>query len=82
MAELLRITRPADLTQIRKKNGGQFPFWRMYRVIDGREEVSGHGARDMPIWGGQFRIMQGGNEDAVRGRIWQLIYYLQSIQKE
>jgi mono/diheme cytochrome c family protein len=82
MAELLRITRPTDLTQIRKKNGGQFPFWRVYRVIDGREEVTGHGPRDMPLWGAQFRLEQGGNEDEVRGRIWQLIYYLQSIQAE
>lgn len=82
MAELLRITRPADLTQIRQRNGGQFPFWRIYRVIDGREEITGHGPRDMPIWGAQYRMIEKDDEDAVQGRIWQLIYYLQSIQEE
>jgi hypothetical protein len=79
MAELLRVSRPADLTQLRKKEAGQFPFWRTYRVIDGREEVTSHGPRDIPLWGAQFKIAQGG---VVRGRIWQLIYYLQSIQEE
>jgi hypothetical protein len=82
MAELLRTTRPTDLTQLRKKEGGQFPFWRVYRVIDGREEIKGHGTRDMPIWGQTFRLMEGGDEDAVRGRIWQLLYYLQTLQEE
>jgi mono/diheme cytochrome c family protein len=82
MAELLRTTRPTDLTQIRKTHAGQFPFWRVYRVIDGREEIKGHGTRDMPIWGQTFRLMEGGDEDAVRGRIWQLLYYLQTLQEE
>ena len=27
---------PADLTKLSKRNGGTFPFWRVYRVIDGR----------------------------------------------
>ena len=53
-----------------------------YRVIDGREEVRGHGTRDMPLWGLTFRIGEGGDEDAVKGRIWQLIYYLQTLQEE
>jgi len=47
---------PADLTQLSKKNNGTFPFWQTYRVIDGREEIKGHGTRDMPIWGREFRM--------------------------
>lgn len=82
MAEQLRITRPTDLTQLKAKNMGQFPFWRTYRIIDGREEMSGHGPRDMPLWGDLFRIAEAGDEDAVRGRIWQLMYYLESLQQE
>ena len=35
----LLTVKPADLTQIAKKNGGAFPFWKVYRIIDGREEV-------------------------------------------
>ena len=75
--------KPADLTQISKNNGGNFPFWRVYGMIDGREEVKGHGSREMPIWGAEFRAEAGTNPTAqslVRGRILELVYYLQSIQ--
>lgn len=82
MAEQLRITRPTDLTQLQANNRGQFPFWRTYRIIDGRQEVRGHGPRDMPLWGDLFRIVEAADEDAVRGRIWQLVYYLESIQED
>ena len=81
---LLKKT-PADLTQINKKNGGKFPFWQTYRMIDGREPIDGHGGRDMPIWGDRFREEAGrqqGAESVVRGRILELIVYLQSIQEE
>ena len=39
----LLTVRPTDLTQLSKKHQGQFPFWQVYRIIDGREEVKGHG---------------------------------------
>jgi mono/diheme cytochrome c family protein len=81
-ASMLTV-KPADLTQISQKNGGTFPFWRVYRVIDGREDVKGHGSREMPIWGEEFRMEAGTNMTAqsqVRGRILELVYYLQSIQ--
>ena len=85
-ANILTV-KPADLTQVSKKNGGEFPFWRVYRIIDGREEaIKGHGSREMPIWGTEFRATAGsgnpGAESAVRGRILELIYYLQSIQEK
>jgi mono/diheme cytochrome c family protein len=75
--------KPTDLTQISKNNGGNFPFWRVYGVIDGREEVKGHGTRDMPIWGDTFRMETPSSSMAqsqARGRILELVYYLQSIQ--
>ena len=77
---------PADLTQLSKKNNGEFPFWHVYRTIDGRERVRGHGTREMPIWGAEFRAETGGGTPAaeayVRGRILELVFYLQSIQGE
>ena len=77
---------PADLTQLAKKNGGDFPFWPTYRMIDGREPIDGHGGRDMPIWGDRFRKEQGagqqGAESIVRGRILEIIVYLQSFQEK
>jgi len=86
LAEYLRIT-PTNLTQISKKNEGTFPFWRMYRIIDGREEIRGHGTRLMPIWGDEIRTDEKDalpkfQEDLVAGRIWQMLSYLQSLQEK
>jgi hypothetical protein len=82
MVELLKKPAP-DLTQLSKKNNGQFPFWRVYRTIDGRDEVMSHGTRTMPVWGAQFLSQEGGappDEDRVLGRILSLVYYLESLQ--
>jgi mono/diheme cytochrome c family protein len=81
------VVKPADLTQLSKRNNGQFPFWRVYRTIDGREEVRGHGSREMPLWGFMFHVEEGVaqapyQEDLVRGRIWQLVYFLESLQEQ
>jgi len=78
---------PADLTQLSKRNGGEFPFWRVYRMIDGREAIAEHGPREMPAWGNWFQIPEDEGHgptdwrDQVRGRLWQLLVYLESIQK-
>lgn len=79
MANQLLI-KPADLTQLAKVNDGKFPFWRTYGVIDGREEVKGHGPRAMPIWGDWFQRAKG-SELLATGRILELVHYLKSIQK-
>ena len=82
-ASNLLTVKPADLTMIRKKNDGTFPFWRVYGTIDGREDIKGHGTREMPIWGAEFRAQAGSSpvaQSQVRGRILELVYYLESIQ--
>lgn len=82
---------PTDLTILSKKNGGVFPFDRIYAVIDGREIVIGHGDRDMPIWGSSYKVEKGeaaeyyfdvpyNMEMYVRARILALIDYLSRIQ--
>lgn len=81
------VIKPADLTQISKRNGGQYPFWRMYRIIDGREAVKGHGGGAMPLWGRVFARQEEATDphlqdQGVRGRILSLVYYLESIQDE
>jgi mono/diheme cytochrome c family protein len=81
----LLTVKPADLTLLSKKNGGTYPFWRVYGTIDGREEVKGHGTSDMPMWGQEFRQEAGGgalSQSATRGRILELVYYLESIQEK
>ena len=42
--------KPADLTQLSAQHDGFFPFWDVYRAIDGRKDIWGHGPSDMPIW--------------------------------
>ena len=59
MAKYLNL-KPTDLTQLSKRYAGKFPFWQIYRTIDGREEVRGHGVREMPVWGPRFRSEAGG----------------------
>ena len=80
----LLTVRPTDLTQLRKTHQGHFPFWQVYRIIDGRQEVKGHGTRDMPIWGEVFRQPEGdkaGEDTRVIGRNLALVYYIESIQE-
>ena len=77
---------PADLTQMSKKHGGTFLFWRTYEKISGRDEdiIRGHGTREMPIWGERFRAEPDADSAynmGVRGRILSLVHYLQSIQE-
>ena len=82
MAKLLKV-KPADLTQLSAKNYGIFQFWDLYRIIDGRKEVGGHGSREMPIWGTVFKHESGTDRGAdltAHARILEIVYYLESIQ--
>lgn len=77
--------KPASLRQLRVTPGGNFPFWEVYRKIDGQFEIPGHGTRDMPIWGDRFRAQAGGDgksaQSQAAGRILSLVFYLQHIQE-
>lgn len=73
--------RPADLTEIAKRNGGAFPPELVFRTIDGKRPVRGHGGPDMPVWGDAFaRSRDGGSEEQVKRMIQSLVDYLESIQ--
>ncbi|MEO0425931.1 MAG: c-type cytochrome [Pseudomonadota bacterium] len=82
----------ADLTAAAAQNDGMFPFGRLYRVIDGRSPVDGHGPSEMPVWGSIFRAevqsegATGGYrgldaELLVAGRITAILKYLEAIQR-
>jgi mono/diheme cytochrome c family protein len=84
--------RPAAITDLTKRNGGVFPFDRVYQVIDGRKAVLAHGPRDMPVWGAVYRADSGKefepyyglvyvDEGMVRARILALIEYLSRLQE-
>jgi mono/diheme cytochrome c family protein len=74
-------TAPADLTRIAARNKGTFPEVRVSRFIEGAEEVSAHGSRDMPIWGTLFRSLSPNNRMAADLRVRNLTDYLKSIQR-
>jgi hypothetical protein len=77
--------KPADLTQIAKKNGGQFPFQSTMEIIDGRKTVRAHGDPDMPVWG---EILSEEVSDSlhrralVKGKLTLITDYVRSIQEK
>lgn len=84
-AAKLKLPMP-DLTVLAKNNGGVFPSARVFNLIDGRDEVQGHGPRDMPVWGEDYlaKAPRGesivNREGYVRGRILSLIDYMNRLQ--
>jgi nucleotide-binding universal stress UspA family protein len=73
--------KPADLTEIAKRNGGDYPTELVFRTIDGRKPVRGHGGPDMPVWGDAFeRSRDGGDTERVQRMIQSLVDYLETIQ--
>ena len=75
---------PPNLTQLSKKNGGEFPAGHVLQTIDGQAEMRSHGTREMPVWGVEFREeVQSGDTRGMRSarlRISVMAAYLESIQ--
>ena len=78
-----------DLTTLSKRNGGVFPFARVYETIDGRQALVAHGPKEMPIWGPRYRVESGESfyddfraspEVFVRARILALTEYIYRLQ--
>jgi mono/diheme cytochrome c family protein len=86
VAKFLNV-QPTDLTQLAKNNNGEYPYLKIFLMIDGREDVAAHGERDMPVWGARYRkdieptYGPFGGEEVIHGRILELVYYIQSIQQ-
>jgi mono/diheme cytochrome c family protein len=79
----LPITVP-DLTLLQQRSGDAFQEELLRKIIDGREVVIVHGTRYMPVWGYEFWVEEGGDEEA-RQRVDiivdNLVEYLRSIQR-
>jgi mono/diheme cytochrome c family protein len=78
-------TEPANLTLIGWRNEDRFPVDHVYEVIDGREDVSANGRREMPVWGEAFGATEeaaGLPPERIEDKIWELVYYLKSIQTQ
>jgi len=80
LADQLRY-RPADLTAIARRNGGEFPTELVVRIVDGRKQVKGHGGPDMPVWGDAFRNVDSSfDEAAAQEKIRAVVDHLKTIQ--
>jgi mono/diheme cytochrome c family protein len=75
-------TWPPDLTQLAKKNHGEFPAMHVQEAIDGEFGGAAHGTREMPIWGPVFRQMAHGRKDSAQVRINSLVKYLETLQEK
>jgi mono/diheme cytochrome c family protein len=87
LAELLTV-KVTDLTQIKKENDGKYSANDVAKAVDGREQVRGHGMREMPVWGDVFQTSvadpsaaDGGGEERARTKIHELVLYLETIQE-
>ena len=80
-----------DLATLSQRNGGIFPFERVYGTIDGTQVVKGHGTRQMPIWGQAYayeaerdffisRAFPWDAQPFVQARILALTEYLARLQ--
>jgi mono/diheme cytochrome c family protein len=78
-AEALK-QRPADLTQLSRKNGGKFPALEVKNYISGMDTVAAHGSRTMPIWGDIFSHMPAGKVDQATFRMTALVKYIEQMQ--
>ena len=79
--------KPSDLTSLSKRHDGKFPFLKVFQTVDGRAIVPAHGTREMPVWGQRYSQDIGekygpyGGETAIRARLLELVYYIQSIHR-
>lgn len=78
-----------NLTELSQKNGGVFPFTRVYGTIDGTVRVRAHGSRiGMPIWGEVYQAESRNlspiyNPDVfARAKILALIEYIYRLQEK
>lgn len=74
----------ADLTTMQRRQGDDFPAEALRRIIDGRNAVIFHGTRYMPVWGYEFWVEEGADEEAEKNVeiiIANLIDYIISIQE-
>ena len=73
--------RPADLTQLTRRNNGAFPEERVFQTIDGRQPGSVHSDSDMPAWGDVFaKSSESAGAQNAAARLDVLVKYVQTLQ--
>jgi len=87
VAGSLMQPKPADLTKLSARYGGEFPMEQVVRTIDGRQALHAHGEPAMPVWGEVLSDQHGSGdkqrpaiERRVQSRIFLIVDYLRTIQ--
>lgn len=75
-AESMRM-RPTDLTQLAKRNRGEFPTYRVEKLL-GSGELAAHGSKRMPVWGPLLGSGKPGSQEQIRVR--SLLDHLKTLQ--
>jgi mono/diheme cytochrome c family protein len=76
--------KPADLTQLKKKNNGVFPVEKVIATIDGRARIGAHGESKMPVWGEIFEKEASGQKEPATtsaARVKAIAEYLSTTQR-
>ena len=76
--------KPADLTQLKKKNNGVFPVEKVMATIDGRARIGAHGESKMPVWGEIFEKEASGQKEPATtsaARVKAIAEYLSTTQR-
>jgi len=74
-------SKPSDLTQLSKRNGGKFPSTLVENVLQDSYLFSAHRSRDMPVWGDAFRNANR-DERLVKLKIHNVVLYIESVQEK
>ena len=73
--------RPADLSQLTRRNNGIFPEAKIFKTIDGRMPGGAHSDSDMPALGDVFvKARESEGPENAAARISSLVKYLESLQ--
>ncbi len=80
------LVKPTNIALLQKENNGVFPTREIFRIIEGRDDLKVHGPKAMPVWGDRFNhesllyVDRRFTKTFVRGRIFELLLYLEEIQ--
>jgi len=72
--------KPADLTQLAKKNGGIFPQNHVAATISS-VSTPAHGSKEMPMWGPLFSSVSS-SQGEVQLRVANLTRYIETLQEK
>ena len=80
------LVKPKNIALLQKENSGVFPAREIFQIIEGRDDIKLHGPKAMPVWGDRFDhesllyVDKRFTRTFVRGRIFELLLYLEEIQ--